>query len=360
MKKDDMNDKLDQFLVPKSISIKEAMRRMDSLGEKILFVVDDKNKLNGSLSDGDIRRWVLKNGTLSEPIEKVFSKDPISVDNEYNIDSVKQLMLQNKIEWIPVIDQANKICDVLLWGKVFGNGQYRPKEKIDLPVVIMAGGKGTRLDPFTKVLPKPLIPIGEKTILEMIMEKFERYGINEFYLSINHKAKMVKAFFQETTTPYMIHYVEEKKPLGTAGSLRLIINRIKTSLIVSNCDILIDSDYTELVDFHNEGNYDITIVGSFRHFQIPYGICEIESGGRLKSIHEKPEYDYLVNTGMYIVKKEVLSMIPRNEYYNFTDLINQVKDSGGNVGVFPIDEKSWIDIGQWDEYRRATMVLDKV
>jgi len=353
-----MKNRIDSFLIKESISIKEAMRQMSKVGEKILFIVDRQRRLKGSLSDGDIRRWVLKGGHLSENIRGVYSKDPISVKRNYKMEGVKQLMLNKKIEWIPVIDEDKKIRDVLLWGNVFVNRKSPIKKKITLPVIIMAGGKGTRLDPFTKILPKPLIPIGDKTIIEMIMEKFIKYGIREFTLSINHKAKMIKAFFEDNKPMFKIHYIEEKKPLGTAGCLHRLKGKVKESIIVSNCDILIDADYAEMVEYHNEGNYDITIVGSFRHFQIPYGICEIENGGTLVDIHEKPEYDYLVNTGMYLLKKNVLKYIPKNEHYDITDLIKRVKSEDGKVGVFPIDEKSWIDIGHWDKYHEAARFLE--
>ena len=168
---------------------------------------------------------------------------------------------------------------------------------------------------------------------------------------------MVKAYFEEVKLDYKIHYVEEKMPLGTAGSLKLIEDFIKDSLIVSNCDIIIDADYHEIVAFHKKKNNDITVVGSFRHFTIPYGICHIQNGGNLVSIEEKPEYDFLVNTGMYILKKSVLRHIPKNKFYNATDLIQAVQDSGGKVGLFPIDEKSWIDVGQWEEYHRTVRLL---
>ncbi len=352
-----MEKNIKKFMITKDISIKEAMRKMGAAGEKILFVVDENKCLVGSVSDGDIRRWVLSEGGLTESVDKLYNKKPITVNEDYDVQAVKEMMLEDKIEWIPVIDKKRDIQDVLLWDNIFGEeGQYK-RGKIDMPVMIMAGGRGTRLDPFTKILPKPLIPVGDKTIIELILDKYNAYGITEFYVSIHHKSQMIKAYFQEINLDYKIHYIEEKNPLGTAGSLKLIEDKVKDSVIVSNCDIIIESNYYEMVKFHQEKEYDITLVGSFRHFKIPYGICHIENGGSLASITEKPEYDYLVNTGMYMIKKEVLKYIESNSVFHMTDLVAKVKERGGRIGVFPIDEKSWTDIGQWEEYHQAVQKL---
>ncbi len=344
---------IERFLVSEKITVKEAMRQMGKAGERILFVVDGGKRLKGSLTDGDIRRFVLKEGTLSTAIGKVYNRKPFCVEQDYSVKEVKKMMLAQRITWIPVVDKEKKVCDVLLWDDVLGNGHFIPKGKIDLPVVIMAGGKGTRLDPFTRILPKPLIPIGEKAIIEVIMDKFNLYAVNQFYISVHHKSRMIKAYFDEKNTSYDLRYIEEEEPLGTAGSLKFLEGAVANDLIVTNCDIIIDSDYLEIVKFHQASDNDITIVGSFRHFTIPYGICSIEDGGRLTGIQEKPEYDFLVNTGMYLLKKETLSLIPKRKFYNITDLVNKVKDKGGKVGVFPISEKSWIDVGQWEEYQKS-------
>ena len=224
-------------------------------------------------------------------------------------------------------------------------------------MVIMAGGKGTRLDPFTRILPKPLIPIGDKAIIDIIMDKFADQGIKEFYVSINTKAHMIKSYFKEVNTKYSISYIEEEEPLGTAGSLKFLEGRIKGSVLVSNCDIIVDCDYAEVVDFHRNNGYDVTIVGSYRHFTIPYGICEIEKNGLLKDLKEKPEYDFLVNTGMTVLGKKTLGLIPAGEKFHITDLITRVRENRGKVGVFPINEKSWIDVGHWEEYHKSVKLL---
>lgn len=347
------NNQIDLFLVPKEISVKEAMRQMDKAGERILFVVDDGKKLIGSLSDGDIRRWVLKEGSLTAPIEKVFRRSPVILAENYRMDDAKEIMLKKKLQGIPIVDKQNRITQILFWEEVFDKEAVHAKGKIHIPVVIMAGGKGSRLDPFTRILPKPLIPIGDKAIIEIIMDKFCQYGVNEFYISISHKARMIKAYFDEINASYKIHYVEEDKPLGTAGALKFMGEKVQTDLFVSNCDIIIEADYLEILKFHKKKNYDMTMIGSFRHFTIPYGICTIANGGRLLGIKEKPEYDYLVNTGMYVLKRDTLALIPQDKCFDITNLIDKLLKNNGSIGVFPIDAKSWIDIGQWEEYHKS-------
>ncbi|MCA9399312.1 MAG: CBS domain-containing protein, partial [Candidatus Omnitrophica bacterium] len=218
---DSRKSKLDaSFLVKEDLSVKDAMRQIGEAGDRILFVINDDQKLLGSLTDGDIRRWVLSEGTLASDIRKVFNKDPICVKADYSTENVKNLMLKKKIPGIPVVDDKGIVKDVLIWSSVFGKNGALEQEVLDFPVVIMAGGKGSRLDPFTRILPKPLIPIGEKTILEIIMDRYSEYQVKEFYLSINHKSQMIKAYFEEASSPYKISYIEEDKPLGTAGSLK--------------------------------------------------------------------------------------------------------------------------------------------
>jgi len=341
---------MDRYLIVKDVSVKEAMQQMNKIGEKILFVVDEERKFYGSLTDGDIRRWILKEGNLKEKVGHICNKNPVFLGVDYDSEKVKKLMLSKRIEWIPVIDN-DKVVDVLSWENVFG--ENITKEKLGIPVAIMAGGKGTRLEPFTRVLPKPLIPIGGKTIIEIIMDKFSLYGVRDFYVSVNHKSKMIKAYLEEIKTQYSINYLEEDIPLGTIGGLKSLQGKIHDSLLVSNCDIIVDCDYNDVVAFHNKNNYDITIVGSFRHFVIPYGICNIGNGGVLTDIIEKPEYDFLVNTGMVVLRQNTLELIPENQEFHITNLINSTKTNGGKIGVFPISEDAWIDVGQWEEYQKS-------
>ena len=344
---------VEKYLVSSDVSLKSAIGQMKEIGEKVLFVVDDSNALIGALSDGDIRKWILTEGSLDAPAEEVFNEEPIYVCENYDLKHVKKLMLDLKITNVPVINADNQIVGILDWDQVFRNGIDRPQSKIDIPVVIMAGGKGKRLAPFTHVLPKPMIPIGDKTIIEIIMDKFHGYGVNQFFLSINHMAPLIKAYLLDMVGRYEIRYLEEEKPLGTAGSLRLLLDHPEKQFFVTNCDIIIESDLADIVTHHNEEKSDMTIVVSQMDYEIPYGICNIVNGGQLSSITEKPTYNLLVNTGMYIINRNVLELIPANTKFDIPEVIKTAQENQLKVGVFPVDEKSWIDVGQWEEYHKA-------
>ena len=182
---------------------------------------------------------------------------------------------------------------------------------------------------------------------------------DDFFISLNDKGRMIKAYFHDYDLGYRINYLEEDKPLGTAGALKYLEGRLDVSFFVSNCDIIIHTDYGSVYEFHKKGSYELTLVGSMQQYTIPYGVCEIDNGGVLKAIQEKPQYDFLVNTGLYLLEPTILQYIPENEYFDMTDLIRAVQYNGLKVGVFPVSEKSWIDIGQWNEYNSVVKNIDK-
>ena len=353
-----MNKDIQPFLIEMDTDIKHAMRQLEDSAHKILFVVKDNSQLVGTLTDGDIRRWILREGNLNDTIGQICNKSPYYVQGKYAFPEIKKEMLERNIQCVPVVNDQNEVTELIFWDAVFKeDGIEKPLRQLDLPVVIMAGGKGTRLDPFTKILPKPLIPIGDKSIIEIIIDSFLAYGVKKFYITLNYKSKIIKSYFEELAPSYLVEYVYEDKPRGTAGSLKYLTGKINSSFVVTNCDILIHSDYSDLIDFHNNNSNDITMVASMKNYHIPYGICEIENGGTLKSITEKPEYNFLVNTGMYVVRPETLSLIPDNEIFHMTQLIEKVKAQGGKIGVFPITESSWLDTGEWAEYKKVMQHL---
>jgi len=198
-----------------SATIKEAMELLDKTAEKVLLVIAADKKLIGTLTDGDIRRHILKDQNLTAYIKNIYKRDPVFVFQEdFNSENIKKVFTENKINLIPVLDKNKRIIEYLSWEKVFGNDRNKKKQKITTPVVIMAGGKGTRLEPFTKVLPKPLIPVGDKTVIDHIIDRFRVYGINEFYLTINYMAKIMLAYFEEKSHAYTIDFAEEDHPRG--------------------------------------------------------------------------------------------------------------------------------------------------
>ena len=346
-----------KYIISENISIKQAIKKINDATSKIVFVVDSNDSLIGSVSDGDIRRAILNNISLEQPLDEIISRNTRTLNQDYSLEDAKELMLRNKIEVIPIIDSENKIVDILFWNEIFNDSQHKEHPQIGLPVVIMAGGKGTRMDPFTRILPKPLIPIGDKAMIEVIMDEYAKFGMKNFFISINHKGNMIKAFFDDHDSDYTFCFINEDKPLGTAGALKYIENRIKSPFFVSNCDIIIKEDYTKVYEFHKKGNYDLTMVVSMQHHTIPYGVCEIENGGDLKSIIEKPQYDFLVNTGMYLLNPEIIKYIPENEFFHITHLMETLKQLGYKIGVYPVSEKAYIDVGQWAEYKQAVEKL---
>jgi len=347
-----MRGDISSLLIKRDVMIRDAMKKMDDGAERILFVTDEDMKMLGTLTDGDIRRWILSEGALFESIDKLFNQNPISVDENYNMDNVRDTMIEQKIDWIPVVDKERRIVDVIIWEDIF-KGKQRDKDILNVPVVIMAGGTGLRLDPFTKILPKPLIPIGDKPISEITMDSFYEYGCREFYLILGYKAEMVKSYFDNTELKYRINYIKEDKPLGTIGGLSLLPQDFAEDFLVTNCDTIIKANYADIFKFHMDNGHDITMVGSMQHFTVPYGVINIDSKGSLKGIIEKPEYDFLTNTGMYVVKKNIIDSIPKDKMFHVTDLIEALKKNGGRVGVYPISQKSWLDVGQWEEYRKT-------
>lgn len=345
------NDKINKIKVSPNISIKQALKKIDEVGLRILFVCEDNGSLIGSLSDGDIRRRILKTGDLQEKIDGCYKRHPVCViDNNFTMEDVKRIMLKKTIEVLPVVDDSGNIIDILFWKEVFGTTNTSFK-KINIPVVIMAGGKGERLGPFTKILPKPLVPIGETPIIERIMDKFYKNGAKHFYITLNYKGEMVKTYFENAKKDYVIDYVWEKDFLGTAGSLTLLPPDLADVFMVSNCDIIVDVDYADLLKFHEKNKNTLTVVGSIQHHRIPYGIVHFEREGRIQEIQEKPELDFTINTGLYVLSRKALSYIRKNKRLDMTDLIQILLNNKENVGVYPVSQKSYVDIGQLEEYK---------
>ena len=338
-----------------SKSILEALKLMDSSKTKLLFVFDEK-KFVGLLTIGDVQRAILKDVVLSSSIFTILDKNKVYASVDEPVESIKNKMSRLRAECMPVLDQDGNLVEVYYWKDLFGTSNNKAIQDINLPVVIMAGGKGTRLAPLTNVYPKPLIPIGEKTIVETIMDKFVDHGCHYFYMSVNYKADTIKNYFDFINNPdYNIHYFQEKKPLGTAGSLRLLKDKINTTFFVSNCDILIEEDYSEILNYHRSNNNELTVVAAVKTLSIPYGTIITGENGILESIEEKPTLSFKINTGLYILEPSLLNDIP-NEFYHITHLMEKLKTQGRRVGVYPIIQNDWKDMGEWNEYLKMIKV----
>ena len=322
-----------------------ALKKMDALTKKLLIVLDNE-EYKGLLSAGDIQRALIKNKPLTTPVFQILRKNIRVGKPTDNFDTIKKMMFDYRMEFCPVVDEHNKIVNIHFWEELLQDVGHKQFKQFNIPVVIMAGGFGTRLAPLTKVLPKPLIPIGEKTMLEEIFDRFVKHGSKQFYISVNYKADLIEYYLKQQQLPYELIFVREKKAMGTAGSLSLLKGKITQTFFVNNCDILINQDYSEILNYHNTHNNEITIVAALKHYAIPYGIIETGNNGHLVELTEKPELTFKINSGMYLLEPHLLDEIPENEFFHITQLIEQVRKRKGKIGVFPVSEKSWQDIGE--------------
>lgn len=345
-----MKEDIRKICIDVQSSILHALKQMDAIKHKLL-VVTEANRFRSMLSIGDIQRAIIKGVDMSRPVSEIL-RDKTNVATVHDRrEDIEIYVKERKTEFMPIIDDDNNIVDVIFWDDLFHSHIGHRTESFDLPVIIMAGGKGTRLRPLTNVLPKPLIPIGEQTMMEDIMDRFVECGCHDFYVSVNYKADIIKRYLDNLGKPqYHISYFQEDKPLGTAGSLHLLKDKIKSTFFVSNCDIIIDEDYGEILNYHRENHNEITVVAAIKNMAIPYGTLETKEEGLLSDIKEKPEYTFKINTGMYILEPSLIKEIPEDEFYHITYLIEKLMKEGRRVGVYPINEGSWTDVGNWDEY----------
>lgn len=341
--------KIQNRIINGDLSLFDALKRMDRIRQKVLFVFDG-DKFRGMLTIGDIQRAIIKKNDTGIPVSEILDTDKIMALENEPLESIKRKMSDMRAECMPVLDEKGELADVLFWEDLFVKSEKELRKPIDLPVVIMAGGTGTRLKPLTNVIPKPLIPIGEKTILEEIMDRFAAIGCDKFYLSLNYKYNIIEYYLGSLEHKYNISVFKEDKPLGTIGGISLLKEKIKTPFFVSNCDILIDQDLRDVYEYHVANKNDITIITALKSIRIPYGVIETGENGIMTGLKEKPEMTYMINTGIYILQPELIGVIPENELFHITQLMQKVQDCGGKVGCFPITENSWKDMGEWSEY----------
>jgi len=333
---------IEKYTVSESVNIRRAVQQMDIGGVGFVAVTDTEGNMVGIVTDGDFRRAVLNGVSLDENVLKITNKIYKYLKKGQSREEILKYLKATGVECLPITENG-KLVDIILYSDLYKDDiEQSRKGSLSLPVVIMA---------------KALIPIGTKPVIEIIMEEYARQGMRIFYISVSNKSKMIKAYFGDQDNDYNIKFIDEDEPLGTAGSLKFLKDQFDSPFFVSNCDIVVKSNYFDIAKFHKDGEYDLTVVGSMKQYTIPYGVCMFENGGLLKSIHEKPQYEYLVNTGMYLLNPNVLRYIPENKYFDMTDLIASVQANGQRVGVYPVSEKSWIDIGQLSEYKSVISEL---
>lgn len=326
-------------------TLKSALEQLDKVAIKVLFVTNEK-KFVASLTDGDVRRSILSGALLETPISSIANYKPIYFKTD-NMRMVENAMIERHISAIPIVSSSGEII------KVYTKELDEEKKEIiplDIPVVIMAGGLGTRLYPYTKILPKPLFPIADIPISERIIKSFEKMGCNDFHMIINYKKNMIKAYFNEedSVDKHKITFWDESIPLGTGGGLYMLNGVIGGTFILTNCDILILDDIKKIVKHHKEQQNCVTMVCSLKNFQIPYGIVNFSEGGEISSFEEKPQMSFFTNTGYYILEKKIFSYIGEKENIGMPDIIQRMKNAGEKIGIYPISENAWLDMGQFD------------
>lgn len=350
-------EQLMQYFINKTNTVVEALQKIDLNGKQLLFVVDGNRKLEGIITDGDIRRWLLKTGQLQGTVAEFMNPSP-KVIYRKDVKSAVEFMNAAKITAVPIITSKGIVSDIIFRDAPTTHVEELETSLSDVSVVIMAGGKGTRLYPYTKILPKPLIPIGDVPIMERIIDKFRDVGVKDFYATVNYRKSMIKSYFNDQVSDYNICYVEEEKPLGTAGSLKLIPERFDKPFIVTNCDILIHADYNDIYKYHMESGNELTIVSALKNIVVPYGVIHSSENGTIESMEEKPKLSYFVNTGMYILNPSLVDDIPQDEFFHMTHLADKLMSEDRRVGMYPISEDSFLDMGEFEEMHRMEEKLN--
>lgn len=337
-----------KYLLKANASLIKVMQQINDNAGATLYVVDDHNRLIGSVTDGDIRRWIINGGCLEACVRDfLFSRPQYILEN--NADKAEGIMKRYAIKSLPMVK-----ADMTIIGVIFGykTDEISNSKLSGIPVIIMAGGKGTRLLPITRVIPKPLMPICGIPIIDRIMDGFNLYGVDRFYLTVNYKKEIIKSYLTESDRLYSIEFIEEDVPLGTAGGISLIRERFESPVIITNCDVIVEIDYSDLIKYHIDSHNDITIISSIKTVPIPYGVLNIRDEGGVVSIEEKPTLSRLINTGIYVLNPEYIGWIPKGQKYHMTDLADEMIKKGKKVETYPVGEGAFYDMGEYEEMQR--------
>jgi dTDP-glucose pyrophosphorylase len=326
----------------------KVIRKMDSTKIDFCICLDKFNKILGTLTHGDIAKFIVKNHKTKIEVINSVNKNFVSI-NSFNKKRIDKIFKKILISKIPII-RKGKILKVVSRDDFYNTNKNQLKNN---SVVIMAGGKGVRLDPFTKIMPKALLPINDEPVVLKIVKNFLKYGVNDFFISINHKSQIIKNFFSQEKKNYNLNFIEEKKPMGTAGSLSLINKKITTPFFVINCDVLLDVDLNKVLKWHNLHKSDLTIVAAIKNFAVPYGVLKLNNKFDLNSIDEKPNYNFFVNTGLYLFNAEVLQLIKKNKFLDMNQFIQKLIQKKKKIKIFSVSENNWYDVGNWTEYFRT-------
>mgnify|MGYP001442518844 FL=1 len=346
-----LKTKIKNFFIDHNSKTINALKKINRLGGQSLIVVSNKKVLRGILSGADIRKAIMNHNITNDKINKIYNKKPMFLFYDEVKKKIKNIPRSiKKFDIIPVIDRKTRtVIDIIDSQKINLVNIKKKKEKLNISVVIMAGGKGTRLMPYTSVLPKPLLPINQKPTINHIIDRFMLHSVKNFFVTLNYKSEILKTYLKDLSKINPIITIQEKKPLGTAGSLFLIKNKIKNDFFLANCDTIINENYSDIYQNHKIKKNDITIVTATKKFKIPYGVCDENEKSFV--MREKPEFKYNVNTGFYIISRKCLKVLKKKEYLDFNDFLLKCKKHNKKIGIYKIREKNWIDVGQMKEYK---------
>jgi len=340
---------LDKYIIQPQHSIKDAMKIIDENKSGTVFVIDSDKRLMGSLTDGDIRRGFLSGENVDSSVAKVMFKNATFVKENFLLEEVKKLLREKQIKVIPVTDDNHRLVSVITNPPVRLNNQ-----QIDNYVILMVGGEGKRLLPLTNDVPKPLLEVGGKPILQIIMERLAANGFKNVILCTMHKAEAIERFCGNGEQfGLSISYFKEEEKLGTIGAVKYLESKLTEPFLVMNGDLLTLVNYKGVLEYHIQNLGDLTVCSKEFSYNIPYGVLEV-SGMEIRAVSEKPSYSYRVSAGIYAVNPTILDYIPKGQYFDITDLMSKVLNNKKRLITFPIGEY-WLDIGLPNDYKQANL-----
>jgi dTDP-glucose pyrophosphorylase len=336
---------LGKHIINQNNSISEALKKLNELSSDILllFLVNEQNQLVGSLTDGDIRRGIINGADLDDVVEKIMFTNFVFAEENKVLEKIKSLNI-NHIKLLPIIDEEGKLIEII--------NLLTYQQKLPLEAFIMAGGEGKRLHPLTENTPKPLLKVGNKPIIEHNIDRLKEKGIGTIHISIKYLGEQLKNYFKDGSEKNLsINYVEETNPLGTIGSMSLVNNYQEDTILLMNSDLLTNIDFTEMYQEFTQQGDDLMVATVPYKVNLPYAVMETNNN-KVISFKEKPTYTYQANAGIYILKKELINLIPKNEFFNATDLMEKLLKLNKKIGYYPI-LGYWLDIGQHEDYEKA-------
>ena len=338
---------IDKILISKDINILDTLQKLQNNSVRCLIIIDKNKKLLGTINDGDIRRALIKGVKINEKIINVYFKKPFFLYK--NTKKLINKSLISHINVVPIVDKNKKVIDYL------NTTEDKKKYNRDA-VIIMAGGKGTRLRPFTNFIPKSLLPIKKQTMIDTIISKFLENKLNKIFISINKEDKVLKYHLSNSEKQDEVELLEENKRLGTIGALGYMKDHKNTdNIIVTNCDIILNQNYNKILKHHKNKKNDLTVVTAEKLLQNSYGVCE-EKNGKLSKFTEKPKTSSLINIGFYIISFKILNLIKKNKRYDLGDFLKILIKKNKRIGLYKVKDEDWFDVGQWDKFDRINKI----